>query len=485
MKELTYKDIERMVHEDESRVLEVKLTTGELYDGMCSGCAFLNTVGGWLLFGITPKLKIVGQDVTDPTRQEIAREMRRMAPAIDLAAQYIDVPDRPGKKIIAIWFPGSDSRGAYVFDGRPYYKVENTTSQMPLEMFEERIRVNDPKRFSWELSPCPDAKLKDIDNKTLVAAINKGINKGRIPPSAESARSTLERLHHFNVLTTGDGMTNGAVVLFGKEPSRFFSHCKVKLARFEGTGMDKFRDQMVVEDNLFNQFSAIHDFCRKHMFLSGDQDDFDSKNELTVPLKVVREATLNLLIHRTWWNESRVPSVNIFDDRVEFMNPGAFPPGTKPKDFLRRPHSEPVNEKIANALYKGGEMEGWGRGIPDIYTLCKEAGMPEPEFDFVQNYVCLTIRFKKPLTPYLTDGGVNGGENGGVNGGENGGVNALSPAVRQVYDVICNNHGLNTNQIAERLKRAVSTVEKQLTILKKERLIEHRGAAKTGGYYPL
>ena len=30
-----------------------------------------------------------------------------------------------------------------------------------------------------------------------------------------------------------------------------------------------------------------------------------------------------------------------------------------------------------------GEMEGWGRGIPDIYELCKEAGMPEPEFDFV------------------------------------------------------------------------------------------------------
>ena len=54
-----------------------------------------------------------------------------------------------------------------------------------------------------------------------------------------------------------------------------------------------------------------------------------------------------------------MPSVNIFDDRVEFMNPGAFPPGTGPKDFLKRPHSEPVNEKIATALFKGGEMEGW------------------------------------------------------------------------------------------------------------------------------
>lgn len=95
----------------------------------------------------------------------------------------------------------------------------------------------------------------------------------------------------------------------------FFSHCKVRLARFEGTIMDKFRDQQVVEANLFQQFKSIVDFCRKHMFLSGDQDNFDSKNELTVPVKVIREAALNLLGLRTWWSEARVPSVNIFDNR--------------------------------------------------------------------------------------------------------------------------------------------------------------------------
>lgn len=60
MKDLTFSDIEAMVRKDESRVLEVKKTTGELYPGMCSGCAFLNSDGGWLLFGVTPALRIVG-----------------------------------------------------------------------------------------------------------------------------------------------------------------------------------------------------------------------------------------------------------------------------------------------------------------------------------------------------------------------------------------------------------------------------------------
>ena len=215
------------------------------------------------------------------------------------------------------------------------------------------------------------------------------------------------------------------------------------------------------------------------MFMSGDQDDFDSKNELTVPLKVVREAALNLLIHRTWWSEARVPSVNIFDDRVEFMNPGAFPQGTKPEDFRKRPHSEPINEIIANALFKGGVSEGWGRGILDIYELCKEAGLPEPEYDFVQNFVCLTIRFKTLITPYVSGGGeLNGGIRGGLNGG-------LNDGQKKTLEYICQHEGCNTKQISIGLDVPFDTIEKQIRILLKKGLIEHRGSKKTGGYYPV
>ena len=357
---------------------------------------------------------------------------------------------------------------------------------MPREMFDERIRLSNPKKFSWELTACEGATLRDIDNKTLVAAINKGINKSRIPASAASARLTVERLRPFNVLTGKDGVTNGAVALFGTDPVRFFSHCKIKLARFEGKNMDKFRDQLVVEANLFRQLEAIVDFCRKHMFLSGDQDDFDSKNELTVPLKVVREAALNLLAHRTWWGEARVPSVNIFDDRVEFMNPGAFPPGTEPKDFLKRPHSEPVNEKIATALFKGGEMEGWGRGIPDIYELCKAAGMPEPEFDFVPNFVCLTIRFKSPLVPYVSGGGVLNGElNGALNGELNEALKGLSSSMKATYEIIRSNPGIQRKDIIGITKLGSSTIDRHLAVLIERKLVVHKDSKKTGGYYPL
>ena len=70
---MTIDDIKKLIAPDESRILELKKTTGELKDGMHSACAFLNTEGGWLIFGVAPSsLKIIGQEVTDKTQQEIA-----------------------------------------------------------------------------------------------------------------------------------------------------------------------------------------------------------------------------------------------------------------------------------------------------------------------------------------------------------------------------------------------------------------------------
>ena len=239
--------------------------------------------------------------------------------------------------------------------------------------------------------------------------------------------------------------------------------------------MDKFRDQSVVEANLFKQLQAIEDFCRKHMFLSGDQDDFNSKNELTIPTKVIREASLNLLTHRTWWSEARTPSIAIFDDRIEFINPGAFPAGTSPEEFRKHPHSEPINEKIAGALFKGGKAEGWGRGILNIFTYCREAGLPAPEYTFITNFVKLTIRFKKPLAPHIS-GSDNVSQNETLN-------ETLNSWERATFDVIKATPGIKRKDIILRTGRASATISRHISILTEKGLIERRGAKKDGGYY--
>ena len=78
MNMMTIDDIKKLIAKDETRTLELKKTTGELYKGMEAVCAFLNSDGGWLMFGITPSLKIDGQNVTDNTRQEIGNVLRKI-----------------------------------------------------------------------------------------------------------------------------------------------------------------------------------------------------------------------------------------------------------------------------------------------------------------------------------------------------------------------------------------------------------------------
>lgn len=93
---LTIKELKILIQTDEHRQLELKKTTGELNDGMHTACAFLNTEGGWLIFGVAPtSLKILGQQVTDSTQREIAQALSYMEPQVDVRVEYIDVPDRP------------------------------------------------------------------------------------------------------------------------------------------------------------------------------------------------------------------------------------------------------------------------------------------------------------------------------------------------------------------------------------------------------
>ena len=100
--EMTIDDIKALIAADESRTLELKKSTGERKDGMHSTCAFLNTDGGWLIFGVAPTgLNIIGQQVTETTKREIAQAVAGLEPAVDVMIHYVDVPDRPGNQVIA------------------------------------------------------------------------------------------------------------------------------------------------------------------------------------------------------------------------------------------------------------------------------------------------------------------------------------------------------------------------------------------------
>lgn len=64
----------------ESTTVEFKKSTASLRVNFETVCAFLNVKGGSILIGVNDKGQLVGQEVTDNIRREIAREIKKLEP---------------------------------------------------------------------------------------------------------------------------------------------------------------------------------------------------------------------------------------------------------------------------------------------------------------------------------------------------------------------------------------------------------------------
>ena len=252
---MSIEDIKQLIADDEHRTLELKKTTGELKDGMQSACAFLNTEGGWLIFGIAPtSLKIVGQIVTDNTQRELAQALSGMEPAVDVRAQYIDVPDTDGRQVIALHFDGcEEGQIPYTYQGRPYIRVESTTRLMPREIYDERLRSSNPNKFAWEAQVANGLTIADLSEERIRNAVRGGITGGRINASAENdgLESILDK---FKLLKDGK-ITNAAVVLFGKNLYDY-PQLMLRLAYFRGKDKLVFIDNKQAEGNFYDLLDA-------------------------------------------------------------------------------------------------------------------------------------------------------------------------------------------------------------------------------------
>ena len=90
--------IKRLIAEKEGGLVEFKETTGQLERGMETLCAFLNGNGGTVLFGVNDKGKVIGQEVSDKTKRDIAEAINRLEPVAMVQISYVPLPDN-GKRL--------------------------------------------------------------------------------------------------------------------------------------------------------------------------------------------------------------------------------------------------------------------------------------------------------------------------------------------------------------------------------------------------
>ncbi|BBL68085.1 hypothetical protein MchiMG62_12660 [Methanoculleus chikugoensis] len=80
-------------------------------------------------------------------------------------------------------------------------------------------------------------------------------------------------------------------------------------------------------------------------------------------MPAIREALLNALIHRDYFNNTVQTQVKIFDDHIRFHNPGHLPEGVTIDMILKEHYSYHRNPKVAEIFYRAGFVERYGSGI--------------------------------------------------------------------------------------------------------------------------
>ena len=173
-----------------------------------------------------------------------------------------------------------------------------------------------------------------------------------------------------------------------------------------------------------------------------------------------------MIVHRDY-RDSSGSIIKIFDDRIEFFNPGNLYGGITISDLLTDNYtSQARNKLIAKAFKEAGIIERYGSGIRRILSICNDCGIVPPRIEEVFNGFRV-ILFKEKISEAV---------NGGVNGGINGGVN-------KIYLCIKNNPGFGTAQIKEKLNIPQRTLERIVKELKDSNKIVFKGSFKTGGYF--
>lgn len=383
--------VKGLIADTENGQLEFKETTGQLERAMETLCAFLNGTGGTLLFGVTDKGKIIGQEVSDTTKRNIAEAINRLEPTTAVQVSYITLPGSE-KKIVALHVEESRLDRPFCYKGRAYMRVESVTTTMPQAVYNELLMQRDGGKYRWELFENKDLTLQDIDSLEVLKTVRLGIECGRLPENTGNDVPVI--LEKFGLLKHGI-LNHAAAVLFANREMVEYPQCLLRLARFRGTDKMVFMDSQRIQGNLFQLLDAAMAFVFKHLSLSGTTDTLEREEHLTIPYKAIREGVLNSLSHRSYRAAGGSIGIAIYDDRVEIENPGAFPHDWDMEKMKAEHCSEPQNPLIANVLYKRKLLENWGRGISLMEEECKKAGIPEPEYKLGNGFVVLVFRYGK------------------------------------------------------------------------------------------
>ncbi len=247
-------------------------------------CAFANTQGGSLFIGIGDDGKVLGVKELRKLLEDIPNK------AINYLGIIVDVHlvEEIGKEYLEIIVPQSSVPIA--FKGAYYVKSGSTKQELKGVELQNFILKKMGRTFD-EL-PAESARFSDIDEKVVRKFLRKAIKANRL--TTESETDDLQSIiSNLKLITESGKLKNAAILLFGKDPLRFFSSVTFKIGRFGDSDHD-LRFQDIIEGNIFEMPDKVIETLRAKYLVSPIRyEGLQRIEELEYPEEALREAILN------------------------------------------------------------------------------------------------------------------------------------------------------------------------------------------------
>ncbi len=346
-------------------------------------CAFSNSSGGTILFGIDDKtLDVIG--IEGDIYKLMDSIVNSISDSIEpLLSPFLSAETIEGKTVISLEiFPNSHTpvfikakgkeNGTFVRVGATS-RVADFYSLRELELSGNRMSFDSLKCVSF-LNDSASFNTEKIDK--LCKDINAYIKEKEI----DSPKVTPKMLESFGVLKNinEEIVPSNAFALL-TAPDRYeFINAGIRCACFKGTDKAVFIDKLDCEGPMYAQIEQAIKFIKRNIHVGIRFEDIQGIDDYELPLTALRESIVNAVAHRNYMIQENI-RISIFDDRIEINSPGGLPPGISLESALEG-KSLPRNPVLCKVLRLLGIMEEWGSGFRRIRAECEKQKKALPTY---------------------------------------------------------------------------------------------------------
>ncbi len=347
--------------------------------------------GGIIIFGIDEADDYAVKGVYDAQdlQKKVTEQCKQMEPSVRALFTVCDID---GHTVVSAEIPGVDISERPVFYkgvGRikgSYVRVGE--SDEPMSEYEIYSYEAFRKRIRDDIRTVEGGRLNMIDEKRMGDYLTAVKNERRNLADHVSEKEILELMG-----ITRDGVpTLAGLMTFSKYPQAYFPQLCITAVSLPGTEQgtvgndgERFIDNKRITGAIPDMLEEAVEFVRKNSRTKTIIDDNGRRaDKPEYPIKAVREAILNALVHRDYSvHTENVPiRIEMYRDRMEIINSGGLY-GRISIDALGKVHPETRNAVLANMLELLNVTENRYSGIPTMRSEFARAGLPAPLFSVV------------------------------------------------------------------------------------------------------